>query len=105
MALSKPEEVVERLEKKAKLIGAISKKSSKLIIAVFQAAEIIGGFAPGKINEDEALAAALILHIKANDANGIKSPINEDEIIERLAVNRKHVQLLMRGRQAEYWEL
>jgi hypothetical protein len=104
MVLQKPEEVIERLEKKATSIGAISKKSPELIIAVFQAAEIIGGSTP-KVNEDEALAMALILHIKARDAQGMKSPISEDEVIKRLAVNRKNIQLLMRGRHAEYWEL
>jgi len=104
----KPDEVtqvIKRLEKKATAIGAISKKSANLIIAIFQAAEIIGKFAPEKMDEDEALAAALILHIRHREAQGIKSPISESEVIERLAVNRKHVQILMRGREAEFWQL
>lgn len=93
------QEIITRLWEKAESIGAIKiGEMSPLSGAINQAFTLIGEPISGKkATEDEALAAALILHIRGTK----KPPLTEDQVIQRLKVDRGRIQLLVKNKHAQ----
>ena len=114
-------------EKRAKEIGALSpedenpyRKGEPLLITAIEQAYRIESEAHDSevydqktnklykikakdIKTDEALAVALILHVRHWRSKGFKTPINEKEIIERIGVDSVRVSKIIKGRKEEFF--